>query len=272
MYKTILKKSEQWQNRSNQENIDINLKWLSQHVVSFNRINLNITPWVFSNIPKTAGKALDNYLTQAFALSDILSLDSVDLRQLPQSIYLKKCYPKAIIGHYSTNDLLYQLLPNQEIVHLCMMRDPIYRVIFLYNDIATNAYHTVDKSNKTMDFDDFIKQDNKEINNGQARRFVGLLTSEQIISDKELYEKAKYAVDNCFSLVGVSEQFKQFYQLLGNRCGVNFHNLPAIVRSKLKVQLSDVSDQQLALIREKNKVDIQLYHYVKSKFEGYLKA
>lgn len=270
MHGTILNKLEQWQSRQALENAEINLKWLSQHVVDCKKINLNVNPWVFSNIPKTAGKALDNYLTQSFALADILHINSDELNQLPQSIYMKNSYPKAITGQFAINDLLYQLLPNQDIVHLSMMRDPVYRVIFIYNDIATTAYHNADKSEKTMDFDAFINQGNTEINNGQARRFAGMLSSETQISDKELYEKAKYVVDNCFSLVGISEQFKQFYELLGNCCGIRFHNLPPIVRSKLKVQLSDVSDQQLALIKEKNRVDIQLYHYVKSKFEDYL--
>ena len=272
MHKLVIKKAEEWENRSNQENIDANIQWLSKHVVDFARINLNIHPWVFSNIPKTAGKALDNYLTQGFALTDILSINADDLVQLPQSIYLKKDYPKAITGQYAINDLLYQLLPNQDIVHLSMMRDPVYRVIFIYNDIATTAYHAMDQSTETMGFDTFIQKENPEINNGQAKRFAGLLSPDIEVSDMELFRKAKYVIDNCFSLVGISEQFKQFYELLGNSCGIRFHNLPPIVRSKLKVQLSDVSDQQLAMIKDKNKVDIQLYHYVKSKFEDYVKA
>ncbi len=271
MHNTILNKSEQWQSRQALENADINLKWLSQHVVDCNRINLNITPWVFLNIPKTSGRALDNYLTQSFALSDILSINSDELNQLPQSIYMKNAYPKAITGKFASNDLLYQLLPDQETVHLSMMRDPIYRVIFIYNDIATTAYHKADKSKKTMDFDTFIKQEYTEINNGQARRFAGLLATDAKFSDRELYERAKYVVDNCFSLVGISEQFKDFYQLLGVKCGIKFHNLPPIVRSKLKVQLSDISDEHLALIKRKNRVDIQLYEYVKSKFNDYKK-
>ena len=268
MQEIILKKAEEWGDRSHQENIDANIQWLSKHVVDFARINLNIHPWVFSNIPKTAGKALDNYLTQGFALTDILSINADDLQQFPQSIYLKKAYPKAITGQYAINDLLYQLLPNQEIVHLSMMRDPIYRVIFIYNDIATSAYHATDQSAETMDFETFIQNENPEINNGQAKRFAGLLSTDIEVSDMELFRKAKFVIDNCFSLVGVSEQFKQFYELLGNCCGIRFHNLPPIVRSKLKVQLSDVSDQQLAVIKEKNRVDIQLYQYVKSKFEN----
>ncbi|MCF6319522.1 MAG: sulfotransferase family 2 domain-containing protein [Proteobacteria bacterium] len=271
MYTKLVDKAKLWESRSDSENTSINCLWLSKYAVDCKRINLNITPWVFSNIPKTAGKALDNYLTQGFALSDILSINSGDLLHFPQSIYLKKSYPKAVTGQYAINDLLYQLLPDQEIVHLSMMRDPIYRVIFIYNDIATNAYHSVNKSEKAMDFDAFIRQDNSEINNGQSKRFAGMLSPDLEISDKELYEKARFVVDNCFSLVGISEQFKQFYELLGNRCGIRFHNLPPIVRSKLKVQLSDVSDQQLALIKQKNRVDVQLYHYVKSKFEDFLK-
>jgi|GEM_PF-6552820 len=267
MHEEIINKAKNWQQRSDKENIEINLSWLTNNVVDFNKINLNKTPWVFSNIPKTAGKALDNYLTQAFVLSDILNVNSVEFNALPQCIYLKNKLPKAITGQFSMSELLYQLVPSQEIVHLSMMRDPVFRVIFLYNDIATENYHNQDDDSESLDFDSFIQQDNLlEIQNGQARRFAGLLDSEPDISDKNLYKKAKYVVDNCFSLIGISEQFNQFYELLGKKCGIKFHNLAPIVRSKLKVQLSDLKDSQLDIIKEKNKVDIQLYQYVKNLF------
>jgi hypothetical protein len=272
MHNKILQQAKDWQKRSKQENLTINFKWLSQFVVSSKRINLNMNPWVFSNIPKTAGRALDNYLTQAFALADILHLDSEYLRQLPQSIYLKNQYPKAITGQFDTSDLLYQLLPNQEIVHLSMMREPIYRVVFLYNNLATQAYHIKGQNGKPMDFDSFIQQKhNTEIQNGQARRFAGELSKDSTITDQELYIKAKEVVDNCFSLVGIAEQFEDFYQLLGKMCGIRFHNLPPIVRSRLKVQLSDISDEHLSIIKKRNRVDIQLYEYVKSQFNDKIK-
>lgn len=267
MNEEIVNKADVWRKRSDKENADTNLDWLANNVVDFSKINLNKTPWIFSNIPKTAGKALDNYLTQAFALTDILNVNAVEFNALPQCLYLKNKLPKAISGQFSLSELVYQLIPNQEIVHLSMMRDPIFRVIFLYNDIATKKYHEEDQNTETLDFDAFIKQDDLlEINNGQARRFAGLLDSELTISDKDLYKKAKYAIDNCYSLVGLSEQFRQFYELLGKKCGIKFHNLAPIVRSKLKVQLSDLNDNQLAIIEQKNKVDIQLYQYVKTLF------
>lgn len=271
MYAKIIKTAQQWSKRIDQENAEINVSLLCKNRVGLNQINLNVKPWVFSMAPKTAGRSLDQYLTQVFALKDILSIDSHELNTLPQVIKLHNKYPDAMTGQYSIDDLIYQLLPNHKIVHLGMMREPLMRVIHLYNEATTQHMYANKMISGLVDFESYINDMNPaEINNGQAKRLAGVLNSNKKLTDKELYFKAKYNIDHCFSLVGITEKFEDFYQILGKKCGVKFQPMPSIVRSKLKVQLTDISPEMLETVRNKNKVDIQLYEYVKSLFNKYL--
>jgi hypothetical protein len=267
MHDILIEKARDWQNRNDQENAEININWLTKHVVDLNEMNLAVKPWVFSHIPKTAGTSLESHLMQGFALKDILHVNAPDLLKLPQCIYLKNRYPHLITGHHPIHGLLYQLLAEQKIVHISMMREPIARVVSYYNYIASRDYHALHKQVKDLGFDAFLSQNNLvELNNGQAKRLAGLLHSGETISDKELYYRAKTSIDRCFTLVGVTEQFRAFIQLLEKLCGLKYHHLGAINRSQIKIQLADLKPQQLQLITENNKVDIQLYHYVKSLF------
>ena len=267
MFEKLQNKSQSWQEKSDAENTHENIQWLKNHVSAQEKINLATTPWVFSHIPKTAGSSLESYLAQGFELKDILHINAPDLNRLPQVMYLKNKFPKLIMGHHPIHALLYQLLPDNEIVHLTMLREPLARVISYYNYITTREYHALHKQIKNLTFESFLAQNNMvELKNGQAKRLAGFLHSEQQISDNDLYFKAKYVIDNCFSLVGVTEYFNQFHQLLGKQCGVTYNKLPPINRSKIKVQLKDLSQTQIKIMRQNNKVDIQLYDYVKLKF------
>lgn len=271
MFEEILKVKEQWSERSAHENTKINISLLSQNRVGVNQINLNVMPWIFSIAPKSAGKSLDQYFTQVFALNDILSINSTELTNLPQAIRLHNKFPDAITGQHSIDDVLYQLIPDKKIVHLGMMREPLMRVILLYNDVTTHQMTTNKNGLNLVDFATYVNDINPaEINNGQAKRLAGVLNSQEKLSDKELYFKAKFTIDNYFSLMGITDQFDDFYQILGKKCGVKFNPVPSIVRSKLKVRLTDISPELHEVVHNKNKVDIQLYEYVKSQFNHYL--
>lgn len=263
----ILECSELWLNRSDDDNAKLNVLWLESQVLENAEINLESSTWIFSHVPKTAGTALESYLIQAFALKDVLNINANDLNNMPESLYMKNRYPKFITGYHPLQGLLYQILGNNKIVHLSMMRDPIERVVSTYNHLITKDYRSQNISNKALDFDDFINHtDLIEVHNGQAKRFAGILGTNIELSDKEIYFRAKYSIDHCFSIVGVTEFFSQFHKLIAKRCGVIFHDLPPITRLETKVQLANIKPDQMKVIKRKNKIDIQLYQYVRSKF------
>jgi hypothetical protein len=263
----ILEKAKCWHNRNDEENTVINVSWLESNVLEFEKVDLKANKWIFSHVPKTAGTALESYLTQAFALKDILNINGSELINFPECLYMKNRWPKFITGRHSMQGLLYQLLDENKVVHISMMRDPVERVVSFYNHKITKEYQELKSQEKVISFDDFINQSEvDEINNGQAKRFAGTLSYNTKISDKELYFRAKYSIDKCYSIVGVTEFFTQLHKLIAKKCGVKFHDLPPITRLETKVQFANLNPQQLTLIKRKNKVDIQLYQYVRSKF------
>ena len=267
IHKRILENADLWHNQNDEENTKLNVSWLESNVLGFDEVNLKANTWVFSHVPKTAGTALERYLIQAFALKDILNINADELNNIPACIYMKNQYPKFISGYHPIQGLLYQLLEDEKIVHLSMMRDPIERVVSFYNHLITNDYHLNSSPMKVLGFDEFIHQSElAEVHNGQAKRFAGILDTNVKLSDKEIYFKAKYSIDNCFSMVGVTEFFAQFHKLIAKKCGVIFHDLAPITRLKTKVQLAHLKPEQIKVIKNKNKIDIQLYQYVRSKF------
>ncbi|MFK8010812.1 MAG: sulfotransferase family 2 domain-containing protein [Marinicellaceae bacterium] len=264
--KDISNKAKQWHKNNCDKNTQLNVSWLEDHVLQLSEMTLIDCLWIFSNIPKTAGTALEKYLIQAFEMKDIFSINADELINLPESIYLKSRYPQFISGYHCMHDMLFQLLGDRKIVHLSMMRNPIERVVSCYNQVITQDYNLQNVTSKVTNFDDFINDSMQNVANGQAKRFAGVSLTENAFSDKEVYFKAKYNIDHCFTLVGVTEFFSQFHKLIAKRCAVTFHDLPPITRLETKVQMANLSPDQMKIIKKKNKIDIQLYQYVRSKF------
>ena len=234
---------------------------------------LSLKPlWVFSHIPKTAGTSFDRYLAQFFQLKDILHVNAPDLNQLPQVVHLKKGFPKLISGHHPMHGLLYQLLPPRKIVHIALMRRPIDRVISYYNYISTREYHALNKRVSDLSFDEFLSQtDVPELRNGQSRRLVGLLHSDENIPEKEIYQLAKKVIDDCFTIVGVTEKLSDLSSYLNKKLQSKTYEIPRMNSSGIKVLLSELTMKQRLKIESMNKVDIQLYEYVRSINEKLLK-
>ena len=261
-----IQKAKSWSENSDQENFKKNVQFLKQHVVKLDDLNFKPNPWVFSHIPKTGGTSCENYLAQLFLIQDILHINAPDLNHLPEIITHKKKVPRYIAGHHPMHGMLYQLLSNQKLVHLTLLREPIARVISYYNYLKSRQSHTLHASVKEIDINTFLQQPMVELTNGQARRLTGLLHSDQQVSDSFLFEQAKSVIDGCFTLVGVTERLDDFIKLIESRCERIIKRSPPKNPSKHFIKLNDLNNHQLELIHKKNTVDTLLYNYVLDKF------
>jgi len=258
--------AKQWHNHSDADNFKRNKQFLQSHVYQFDELSIDCTHWVFAHIPKTAGTSCENYLAQMFLLQDILHINAPDLNQLPEVISLKNSVAKLITGHHPMHGLLYQLLPNQKLVHLTLLREPVSRVVSYFNYLKSRDYHVMNPEVKNMDFDAFLQQPMVELTNGQARRLAGVLHSNEVVSDMDLYESAKTVLDNCFTLVGITEKLDDFIKLIEKKCDVKINRSQPKNPSSIIIKPSDISHKQLEKIENKNKADIMLYNYVKEVF------
>ena len=255
-----------WLQRSDQQNFEQNHRWLAQHVFSVERV-INRQPVLFSHIPKNAGTTLEYILAKNHRLSDVLHVNAPDLNQQPNLLNLKKNPPQLICGHHPMHGLLYQLLPNEPLVHITMLRDPVDRVISYYNYISGNAQHPFHKDVIAMTFDDFIDhQQFTEISNGQAKRLSGYLHSDAAYDEEVLFETAKTVLQQCFTVVLITEKFDMSLLLLQSMLNLqDIYYLPHNQSRKL-VKAGELNQQQQQHIEKCNAVDRRLHQYFHKAF------
>lgn len=258
--------TKQWSNHSDKYNFKRNKQFLKQHVCKLDELTLENNRWIFSHIPKTAGTSCENYLAQLFLIQDILHINAPDLNQLPEVFSLKRQFPRFIAGHHPMHGLLYQLLPNEKLVHLTLLREPIARVLSYYNYLKSRDTHAMHSTVTGMDLDTFLQQPMVELHNGQSRRLAGLLHSDEKISDNELFDCAKAVIDSCFTLVGVTEKIELFIELIENKCAIKIIRSARKNPSKISLSLNDLNSHQRQLIQSNSAADIMLYDYVLEKF------
>jgi len=267
---TVEKIAKTWNSLSDAENFNLNRQFLKKHVCKLDEVSLKNKHWVFSHVPKTAGTSCENYVAQLFLIQDTLHINAPDLNEFPHVVSLKNQFPHYIAGHHPLHGMLYQLLPDQELVHLSLLREPVARVLSYYNYLMSRQSHSLHHSVKDLTFDTFIKQPMVEIHNGQSRRLAGLLHSNENISDSKLFDRAKYVVDNCFTLVGMTEQLEDFICIIERITGVKIYRLARKNQSQISLSRDDINPTQLEIINNNNASDIMLYQYVFDKFNQLL--
>ena len=257
---------QQWQQRTDQDNLQRNRDWLIQHTARLDQASAE-QRLVFSHIPKNAGTTLEYILGKNFQLSEILHVNAPDLNKQPNLLQLKKNQPRLICGHHPMHGLLYQLLPDEPMVHITMLRNPLDRVISYYNYIHGSTRHPLHDLVKDMDFDEFIEHPElTEIRNGQAKRLAGYLHSKDAYDEEQLYTTAKQILQQCFTVVLITEQFDQGLLVLQTMLNLqDLYYLPHNQSKKL-IDKTAITAQQQALIVQHNAVDDRLYRHFQQQF------
>lgn len=211
----------------------------------------------FLHIKKNAGTTLAHILRTNFFLRYCsLQLLCRNLKDGFKAEDMKKVLLinpmiKCISGHYIRPRIdLHQKYPNLK--YITLLRDPLKRYISQYQ-------HNVEKLRHQVSFDDFLNS--KSSYNKQTRTIAG--------SDN--VELAKEILNKNFLLVGTVEEFDGFLLLLKNK--LRPLNLKIDYRSKNIAKMNSTAkhdiDKKINYYYEKivdrNKVDFELYQYVKNK-------
>ncbi|WP_395377347.1 sulfotransferase family 2 domain-containing protein [Marinicella sp. W31] len=255
-----------WQQRSDQENLDHNRQRLAQLVINFENASSE-TRVVYSHIPKNAGTTLEYILSKNQRLSDVLHVNAPDLNKQPDLLNLKKNSARLICGHHPMHGLLYQLLSDEPLIHMTMLRNPLDRVISYYNYISGNQQHPFHEAVSDMPIDAFIEHPQlTEISNGQAKRLSGYLHSNDSYDEDVLFATAKKVLEQCFTVVLITEQFNQSLLILQKMLNLqDIYYLPHNQSTK-RIEKTHLTPQQQKRILQRNTVDERLHTHFQEQF------
>lgn len=225
---------------------------------------------VFMHVPKVGGTTLESLLSKNYKPNYLIHVNSPALEKRPHVLFKHEELPSLIMGHHKASSILYQLL-NRPILHMTMLREPISRVISYYDYLHTDQEHSLHERVSQMSLQEFVKSDEfVELENAQALRLIGRLHKQcngASISKSEILEKAKYTLTKRMTLVGITEEYTRFLIMLKRLLKLKDIFYVRQNTSKQKTDRASVSESILQIIRDRNAVDIELYHYAKVLFE-----
>ncbi|MCX7552934.1 sulfotransferase family 2 domain-containing protein [Marinicella sp. S1101] len=259
-----------WFHNSDTDNLKTNISLLQNALVSSSSDKTKLTT-IFSHVPKAAGTSLEAILNKNYLMSDSLHINAPDLNKCPDLLSIKKKSPKLICGHHPLHGILYQLLDQQPIYHLTMLRDPASRVISYYNYVKGKTDHPMHRYAVTDSLIDFINNcPSPEMSNGMCKRFSGRLHTQQQTPDDELFDAAKENLKKCFNLVLTSCLFDESMLLLKQQLNLKdiyykTHNV-----SNKFIAAKQLTEQQAHVLESSNQADLRLYQWAKTRLENQL--
>ncbi|MCK5066211.1 MAG: sulfotransferase family 2 domain-containing protein [Bacteroidales bacterium] len=203
---------------------------------------------VFEHIPKTAGTTLKVIFRNSFGRADcdsnIVKKEVFTNRDLEIA---GRVFPsvKSISGHNLRNPV--ENLEGEGRFYITFLRDPVVRTVSHYQDQRL-------RGNCKLDFEEWFREES--FHDLQVKHIAG---------EADL-AKAKELLKNSYALVGMTEQFGLSLDLLRliTPYPLNTDYKRHVVASDNSIKNSILEDPlKLELIREGNRLDLELYSYVK---------
>jgi len=237
---------------------------------------------VFLHIPKTAGSTILSIFKQQYKGKKISVLDGSDPEKSKLNLFDNKdtyC-PELIFGH--TDYGIHEQYCVQEYQYFAFVRHPVERIIshYLYVKRSPNHYlHDFLDMSQVSLYDYVTSGATNELNNGQVRMLIGAggfhknnYAKYEVPYGKSedwMLEEAKKNIEKYFGFVGVQEEFDNSILLLKK---VLHWKKPlyyqSLNKTKAKLNKLDLDKKTLEAIVMYNALDLKLYDWVKSNFNG----
>lgn len=230
---------------------------------------------IFLHIPKAAGLTLHHLLEMQFAPEETFATCNTprhphnDLTHFEALSHEQLAKIRLLNGHMGFG--LHRHLPRQAF-YVTFLRDPVERVLSHYSfertlpDSPVYAY----LQSGEMDLKDYVRHytEAASMDNLQTRMIAGNWHKRgHGPCTQEMLEKAKCNLRERFAVVGLAEEFDASYLLLRRLFafrGVYYrrHN-----KTRKRIRRDHISADELDLIRQHNRFDLELYPYARKLFE-----
>ena len=223
---------------------------------------------IFLHIPKTAGTTLNRIIEWQYSPFAIFTMDPYRIRataerfkRLPEA---RRRRLQVVRGHLFYG--IHEFLP-QGATYITMLRDPVARVLSAYYFVLRRPLNPLHRKLKRerLGVEDCLRLF-PDRQNLQCRFIAGV--EDAAISNERLLDLAKENLAKSFSVVGICERFEESLILFSKTFGweVPFYKNQKVAKSRPKVEPKLVD-----LIREHNRLDVELYEFGKKMFEQTLR-
>ena len=219
---------------------------------------------IFLHIPKTAGTTLNRIIEWQYNPLTIFTMDPYRIRATPER--LKKLSEQrrrrlqVVRGHLYYG--VHEFLP-QGATYITLLREPVARFFSSYYFIQRRPLHPMHRKVTTerIGVEDFIRL-TPHRQNLQCSLVAGIKNNGTC--DERTLENAKENLVKSFSVVGICERFEESLMLIAKTFDweVPFYENRKVSKTRPQIEPSAVE-----MIREHNRLDLELYEFGKNLFE-----
>ncbi|SDC82928.1 MULTISPECIES: sulfotransferase family 2 domain-containing protein [unclassified Candidatus Frackibacter] len=216
---------------------------------------------IFMHIPKTGGITLRRIIDKQYDESKVFTgKHKGAIGELEEDRNQFRC----VQGHVRFG--IHEYCP-EPYTYITMIREPVDRMISEYYHIRrspTNRFHERMQSINLKEY--AISNEFASNSNRQVSILTGVKKDPFDLEKADLKE-AKRNLDEYFSVVGITERFDESLLLMKRELGWDniLYTKKNVGQNRLPKE--EVSNEVLDIIKERNKLDIELYNYAKNNLQ-----
>ena len=222
---------------------------------------------IFLHIPKTAGTTLNRIIEWQYNPVTIFTMDPYRIRATPERLQTlseeRRRRLRMVRGHFYYG--VHEYLP-QGGTYITMLREPVARFFSSFFFIQRRPLHPMHRKVTTerIGVEDFIRL-TPHRQNLQCSMISGIKNDGK--SDDRMLEVAKENLAKTFSVVGLSERFEESLMLIAKTYN---WEIPFYENRKVAKTRPEKNPVEVEMIREHNRLDLELYDFGKELFEATL--